>query len=92
MATLRTFLVNLSPAKRTTHGFTAELSYAMGQTPHEVTVDSFAKLESEVRRLAQEFGQTCAPFIRLKDRGARKPVGFDRFTDSLRIIDVAAEG
>lgn len=87
MATVRTFLVNLSPAQRTATGFTSELLHVMGQKPHEVTADSYAKLESEVRRLAREFGQTCAPYIRLKDPKARKPAGFDRFTNSLRIID-----
>jgi hypothetical protein len=90
MAKTRDYLVSFSPAQRTAHGFTANLSLLGGGENHTVTADSFPSLESRVRELARQFGQTCAPYIRLKDRKERKPAGFDDFCDRLRLIDVAA--
>jgi hypothetical protein len=92
MPTLRTYLVSFSPAKRTTHGFQVELG-VMAESLNkrmEVTAASLPDLEKEVRRLAAEYGQTCSPYIRLKDRSARKPAGFDKFCTSLQIINAPA--
>lgn len=89
MATVNTFLVSLSPAKRTTHGFQVELGMMADSMKRstEITASNLPDLETKIRRLALEYGQTCSPYIRLKDRSARKPAGFDKFCDRMGIID-----
>src|SRR4051812_2909701 len=87
MAKTRTSIVSFKPAKRTDRGF-YQVSFDIGKDSvnHQVTVDSFPKLEAEVRRLAVEFGQTCSPYIRLP-KGERNPPGFDAFCKTINIID-----
>lgn len=89
MATARNYVVSFSPAERTAHGFRVSMSLMIGNTKHEITAASFTDLETQVRKLAAEFGQTCKPYIRLKNERERKPNGFDAFTEKLRIIDFA---
>ena len=89
MAKSYTYLVSFNRAERTPRGFYwVTFDMASPSVRHEVVASSFPALESEVRRLALEFGQTCSPYIRLKDQAARKPAGFDAFTETLNIIDV----
>jgi hypothetical protein len=59
-----------------------------GAPNHEVQAASLADLEREVRRLAAEFGQTCSPYVRLKDRKERNAPGFDAWSRKLNIIEV----
>ncbi len=56
----------------------------------EVQASNLKDLERQVRELAQAYGQTCAPMIRLKDRKARKPAGFEKWCNSIDIIDYVA--
>jgi hypothetical protein len=87
MAKSRFYIVSFSPAKRTDGGgFQVAITDMLGRERHTVAADNFAALESEVRRLARLFGQTCAPFIQLR-RGERTPPGFNEFCRNLRIID-----
>lgn len=92
MAKSHTYLVSFTPAERQPWGgYTIRVSLMTGGAKHEVEASSFADLEREVRRLAQEFGQTCSPYVRLKDRNARKPAGFDAWNDRMgRIIEINA--
>lgn len=89
MAKVNTYLVGFCPAQQTEMGLTMEISTMARATAHEVSAASFADLETEVRRLAHEFGQSCTPIIRLKDRNARKPSGFDSWINShvMRFIE-----
>jgi hypothetical protein len=91
MGKLRTYVVSFTPAQRTAGGggITMILSM-MGDGPrHEIEAGDFPTLEAAVRKLAAEYGQTCSPYVRLKDRNERSPAGFERWKDTLRIIDVA---
>jgi hypothetical protein len=92
MAKLRDYIVSFSPAERHAHGFMVKMSLMTGGTDHAVSAASFTDLEREVRRLAAEFGQTCAPYVRLKDRKERSPAGFDKWRDTVRIIDFVPAG
>lgn len=87
MAKTRTYIVSFNRAKRTDRGY-YQVSFDMTEASvnHRVTTDSFPKLESEVRRLAHEFGQTCSPYIRLP-KGERNPPGFEAFCKTINIID-----
>jgi hypothetical protein len=90
---MRTYLVSFTPATRTAHGFTSTISLLAGAKDHTVEAASFASLESEVRRLAHEFGQTCTAYVRLKDKRERNAPGFDAWDRKLGVIDyVAPEG
>lgn len=81
----RIYLVSFSPAARTDAGFTCAID--LGAAVHTVAAGPLAELEQHVRRLARDFGGTCCPFIRLRDRKARKPSGFDALCHRLQIID-----
>lgn len=81
----RTYCVSFSPATRTDMGFTCAID--LRATVHTVTAGPLLELEAHVRQLAREFGQTCCPVIRMADRKARKPAGFDAFCRRLVIID-----
>lgn len=89
MPAIHTYLVSFSPAERTDHGFTAEIGLMASNLKNatEVNAGSLKDLEAQVRRLAQAYGQTCSPFIRLKDRKARKPAGFEKWSSTMQIID-----
>jgi hypothetical protein len=88
VAKLNTYIVSFSPAERTEWGgYTVKISLLIQGEKHEIEASSFADLEREVRKLAQAFGQTCSPYIRLKDGQARKPAGFDGWKRGLNIID-----
>jgi len=92
MAKSRDYIVSFSPAERQPWGgYTVALSLMTGGVKHTVTADSFAVLETEVRRLAREFGRTCSPYVRLP-RGERNPPGFDAWCRTVNIIDVEAAG
>ena len=89
----QTYLVSFSPATRVAGGFQTGVSTLVGGTKHEVSAAGLDALEAEVRRLAVEFGQTCAPYVRLKDSCARKPRGFDAWCRTIQCIDfIANEG
>ena len=91
MAKLVSYVVSFSPATRFEHGF--EVSFDIGsgrEVKHEVEAATFGELERQVRSLTADYGQTCSAYIRLKDRKARKPAGFDKFVDTLNIIDFVA--
>jgi hypothetical protein len=87
MAKTLTYIVSFTPAQRTTHGFTVTVSLLIQGEKHEVEAASLADLEAHVRKLAQAFGQTCSLYVRLKDRNARKPAGFDRWLKGIEILD-----
>jgi hypothetical protein len=89
MPTVRTYLVSFSPAEKTDCGFSTTLSLLLGSENHEISASSLPDLEREVRRLAREFGQSCTPYIRLKNRGERSPNGFDKwaYSRSIRFIE-----
>lgn len=92
MPTIHTYLVSFSPAERTSHGFTAEIglmAYNL-KNAKEVQATNLKDLERSVRELAHEYGQTCAPMVRLKDRKARKPAGFEAWCSTIQIIDYVA--
>lgn len=86
MAKSYTYTVSFTPATRTANGYTMMVSLMSGNKQHEITATSFSALENEVRRLAHEFGQTCRPYIRMNG-GARKPAGFDKWLDTITVID-----
>jgi hypothetical protein len=89
MAKSNTYLVSFSPAERRRGGFIVRFTIGgKSDTNHRVEASSLATLEAEVRRLAREYGQTCSPYVRLADRKARKPAGFDAWVDTMKIIDV----
>lgn len=86
MAKTRTYIVSFTPAEKTDFGYSVILSQLSTGKRHEVTTNNYYDLEREVRRLAGEFGKTCAPYIRLPV-GERSPPAFDRFCNTLRFIE-----
>lgn len=96
MGKLRTYLVSFNPAERGDRpgAFSVAITVGLGDKPAEIVAGDFATLESEVRKLAAVWmtGKTypaCSPYIRVH-RGERNPPGFDRWTNTLRIIDATA--
>jgi hypothetical protein len=88
MAKIVDYTVSFYPAKRTEQGYyQINLSVAQAPERHVVSVSSLADLEREVRRLAVLFGQPCSPSVRVADRHARKPNGFDAWYKAMSIID-----
>lgn len=89
MAIAKTYYVSFSPAERTSWGgYSVSLSLVNADERHTVTGD-LAHLETEVRRLAREFGRTCSPYIR-QPKGDRAVPGFKALCSKLNIIDVEA--
>jgi len=88
MPITRTFILSFNPAQRE-GGSTYSVSMKMGEPKieHEVTVSTLDEFEREIRRLALGFGQTCKPWIRLKDRHDGNFVGFYAWLDKLGVID-----
>lgn len=91
MAKVRTYVVSFSPAEKHEHGFTIAMSLVTAGERHEVKAATLPELETEVRKLAAAYGQTCSPYIRLKDRNERKPPHFDAWKSKLHIIEVEAK-
>jgi len=92
MAKVQEYLVSFSPAERTSCGaYSVEISTMTRGVAHTVLASTFEGAETEIRRLAREYGRTCSPFIRLKDKKARKPAGFDNWKSSLNYIDFVPE-
>jgi len=87
MAKMRTYVVSFTPAERTANGYTTTLTLMASADRHEVQAATLPELESAVRKMAAEFGQTCIPYVGLKDRYERKPTGFDAWRDSIGLID-----
>lgn len=90
MAKTRTYSVSFNPAEKTAHGFRVAISLMNTGTRHEIQASSFPELEKEVRRLAQQFGQSCSPYIRLP-KGERNPPGFDAWRATVEFIEVVPE-
>lgn len=88
MPTPKTYLVSFSPAERTAHGFRTIYSLTTRNPDHEVTAATLPDLERQTRDLAKKLGQTCTPYVRLKNDKERKPPGFDAWRNTIRIIDV----
>jgi len=80
MPTVRTYLVSFSPAEKTDGGFSTSISLLTTGEKHEVSASSLPDLERKVRELARDFGQSCTPYIRLKNRNERSPNGFDAWS------------
>jgi hypothetical protein len=95
MAKVQEYLVSFSPAERSPDGraYTVSISMMATGVSHTVLASTFEGAETEIRRLAREYGQTCSTYIRLKDKKARKPAGFDKWADRrcLRYIDFVPE-
>lgn len=88
MAKTHTYLVSFNRAKRTDRGYyQVTFDMAAPSVKHTVEASTFEALETEVRRLAGEFGLPCSPHVRLPDRTARKPAGFDKWYSRMNIID-----
>jgi hypothetical protein len=87
MATVRIFTVSFTPAERLEDGFSTVLDMGRTAKRHDIAAASLPDLERQVRELAAAFGQTCIPWIVMKGRDDRKPPGFDRWADTMRIID-----
>lgn len=79
------YIVSLAPAEKTAFGFTACISTMLEGTKHTVTASTLPDLERQVRTLAAAFGQSCSPYVRLADRKARKPAGFEAWTNRREI-------
>lgn len=91
MAQSRNYIVSFNRAEKTSHGsFRVSFDIGKPNVNHAVSADSFKTLEAEVRRLAQAYGQTCSPYVRLADKKERKPAGFDAWYRTLNIIEVEA--
>jgi hypothetical protein len=86
MAKTIDYVVSFSPAEETARGFTIRISLMTGNKNHDVQASSLAELEGKVRELASAFGTHCSPYIRLKDKTARKPAGFDKWSRGLHVI------
>jgi hypothetical protein len=88
----RTFIVCFWPAKREKNGtYSVTMAmYAPWPVEHEVTVATLAALEKEFRPLALEYGQTCLPWIKLKDPHDGNFVGYDAWKKKVGHIDVPA--
>jgi len=86
MATMRSYLVSFSPAERTRDN--TFLIHITNQSPAAtVEAASLDELGQYVAQMAQAYGKTCSAYVRLKDRNARKPAGFDaRFSSSSKSI------
>jgi len=82
----RTYFVSFTPAEKTDYGFKNTVSLSAKRENHTVTADNFAALETEVRRLAREFGQSCCPYIR-QPQGERKAPGFDKWEATMQFIE-----
>lgn len=95
MAKTITYTVAFCTAKRTVGElFTSlelNLSDLMNAKRNTVEAAGFADLEAKVRALAAQFGRNCHASIRLADRKARKPAGFDAFCKTLDFIEVAGD-
>lgn len=89
MAKVREYLVSFTPAEKTDRGFTMEVGLMTRGQKHEIEASNFVDLERDVRRLACEFGQSCTPYVRLKNSRERHPIGFDKWNDSnaMRFIE-----
>lgn len=87
MAKTVTYLVSFNPADRTENGH--RISFRIGEpnVDHEVHASSFLELERVVRKLAREFGRSCSPYIRLKDRKERSPNGFKAWDAKMTFIE-----
>jgi hypothetical protein len=88
MAKEYTYIVSFNRAKRTDRGF-YQVSFDIGKASvnHEVTAASLDDLDRRVTELAHQFGQTCSPYVRLKDKTQRAPKGFNAWKPNW-IIDV----
>lgn len=93
MAKLRTYIVSFNPAEKTASGFRTTISLLTRGEQHEVQACDLTGLESEVRKLARAFGQSCTPYIRLKDKKERSPNGFDKWAygREMRFIEFVPE-
>lgn len=90
MAKIHNYIVSFNPAEKTDYGFTVTFEMSKPNVNHRVSADNFVALEAEVRRLAHEYGRTCSPYVRLADRNARKPAGFDKWSGALKVIEYVA--
>lgn len=91
MAKSRTYIVSLTPAERQSWGgYSITLSLVSAAKDHELVAADYTELALKVVELAQQFGKTCSPYIRLKDKRERKPRGFDKFTRTMSIVEVEA--
>lgn len=89
MAKSHTYLVSFNRAERNERGFyRVFFDIGTASVNHEVSASSFDELEREVNRLAVDYGKTCSPYVRLKDKNARAPNGFKNWKPNW-IIDVA---
>jgi hypothetical protein len=71
------YVVSFAPAQKVPGGFQANVSTMLEGVKHSVTASTLTDLESQVRTLARAYGQSCCPYVRLADRKARKPAGFE---------------
>lgn len=88
MPIIRTFLVSFNPATVTPSGFMVAFDLTQRGQAHRVEASTLPELEREVRRLAVDYGQTCSPYVRLATTLDRKPAGFDKWANGLRVIEV----
>ena len=82
------YRVSFSPAEVTPDGRALiKVTQTIGE-PVTIDASTLDELDRKVVELGQSFGQPCSPYVRLKDRNARRPAGFkQRFEPSFpRII------
>jgi hypothetical protein len=74
---VRRYLVTLTPAiRRFGGGHRAVIVRDVPDGVHEVEARSFVDLETAIRRLVQETGQSCTAYVVMANPRERKPDGF----------------
>lgn len=91
MATPRTYTVVMIPAEVSDAGrvLSCVITQFVTVPKKRLMASSLSDLESKLREMALEFGQSCALSIDVP-RGDRKPPGFDAFKSKLQGIKIAA--
>jgi hypothetical protein len=89
MAKNRTYSVKLIAAEVSETGRVVQcvITDFVSAPKQTAEAGSLSELESKVRDMAQQFGQSCAVHIDVA-RGERKPGGFDAFTHKLQGVRV----
>jgi hypothetical protein len=91
MAKTIEYKVSLTPAKFDDRGCVSFLLFDPGTKDYTVAADSLARLQGDVRALVvNDFKQSAACYVRLAERNARKPAGFDKATREIQTLRYVA--
>lgn len=85
MATMRQFTATFTPCTFTDRGGVSFLLYDPRSKTFSISATTLAGMQDQVRGLLQtDFRMDASVYIRMADRTARKPAGFDKATNEVR--------